>query len=74
MYKRQKPNHEAKTQKKPPTKKTFKNIKINNTNQNRNRQIHQRKRQKHVIQHETVYIIQRKSRQKEQLHRQTSDK
>ena len=59
MYKRQNPNHEAKTQEKTPAKKTSQNIKINHTNQNQNRQMHQRKLVKDVIQHETVHISQR---------------
>jgi len=62
-----------KRRKSHPPRKT-QNIKIN-TNQNQNRQIHQRKLQQHVIQHDPVHISQReKKRQKDQLHRQTCDK
>ena len=49
--------------------KNSQHIKINNTNQNQNRQIHLRKLQQHVIQHKTVHISQiEKYRQKDQLH------
>jgi len=58
-----------KRRKSHPPRINSQDIKINNTTQNQNRQIHLRKLQQHVIQHETVHISQiEKKRQKDQLH------
>ena len=49
--------------------KTSQNIKVNNTNQNQNRQIHQTKLEQHWMQHKTERAGQREKRQNCELHR-----